>query len=379
VRAVYAPALVGWVGPPGVSVSLNFGGGGVAWFPLGPREVYVPARRFSPRYVERVNVTNTVIVNRTYINNVYNNRVTNVTYRNRTVPGAVTSVSRTTFTSAERVGNHRVRFDEQQFAHAGATAMAPQIQPGRESRLGVGEMARRTVRMPPQTVANRQVVVKREPPPAAAHFARNAGTNNVPRPQVDQPRRPQDHAERNGATANQNRPVNTNVHADANREAAPAAERARDERGVRDAQNARADRPPQARSNVEHSPRTEQPRVDAAPRAVQTPPVQHTAPDRPREDRPPQHQRQEHQEQQPRQAELPQQQQERAAGRERQQGAAAQQVQQHQRDAERPHAERPQPEHQNRPEPQKPAENKSQPQKQQEHKERRPEQDDQKT
>ena len=72
------------------------GGAGVAWFPLGPREVYVPARRFSPRYVERVNVSNTVIVNKTYITDVYENRVTNVTYRNR---GAVTAVSRTTFTS----------------------------------------------------------------------------------------------------------------------------------------------------------------------------------------------------------------------------------------------------------------------------------------
>ena len=88
VRAVYAPALVGWVGTPGVSVSVSVGGGGgVAWFPLGPREVYVPARRFSPRYVERVNVTNTVIVNKTYITNVYNNRVRNVTYRNRASAG----------------------------------------------------------------------------------------------------------------------------------------------------------------------------------------------------------------------------------------------------------------------------------------------------
>jgi hypothetical protein len=80
VRAVYAPALVGWVGTPDFSVSVTVGGGaGVAWFPLGPREVYVPARRYSPRYVERVNVSNTVIVNRTYITNVYENRVTNIT------------------------------------------------------------------------------------------------------------------------------------------------------------------------------------------------------------------------------------------------------------------------------------------------------------
>ena len=45
VRAVYAPALVGWVGSPGLGVSVT--AGNVGWFPLGPREVYVPARRYS--------------------------------------------------------------------------------------------------------------------------------------------------------------------------------------------------------------------------------------------------------------------------------------------------------------------------------------------
>ena len=54
VRAVYAPALVGWVGSPRVYRIVRR-----AWFPLGPREVYVPGRRFSRHYVERVNFSNT--------------------------------------------------------------------------------------------------------------------------------------------------------------------------------------------------------------------------------------------------------------------------------------------------------------------------------
>ena len=47
VRTVYAPALVAWVG----------GGAGadIAWFALGPREVYVPAYPASRTYVERLN------------------------------------------------------------------------------------------------------------------------------------------------------------------------------------------------------------------------------------------------------------------------------------------------------------------------------------
>src|SRR5262252_10298747 len=82
VRAVYAPALVGWVGTPGASVSFTSGAGGVAWFPLGPHDVWVPARRFSPGYVERVNLANTAI-ERTIITDVYNHRARNVTYINR--------------------------------------------------------------------------------------------------------------------------------------------------------------------------------------------------------------------------------------------------------------------------------------------------------
>ncbi|MGA9423262.1 MAG: DUF6600 domain-containing protein, partial [Rhodanobacteraceae bacterium] len=43
VRPIYAPALVAFVGGGNFSVNLSLGGGGpVGWFPLGPRDVYVP-------------------------------------------------------------------------------------------------------------------------------------------------------------------------------------------------------------------------------------------------------------------------------------------------------------------------------------------------
>lgn len=58
-RPVYAPALVGWVGTGGVSVSITLGSRAapprVGWYPLAPREVYVPAYRHTPRYEYRVN------------------------------------------------------------------------------------------------------------------------------------------------------------------------------------------------------------------------------------------------------------------------------------------------------------------------------------
>ncbi|MEJ6006649.1 DUF6600 domain-containing protein [Paucibacter sp. AS339] len=60
-RPVYAPALVAWVGGPSVSIGINIGGGRpprphYGWYPLAPREVYVPHYQHSPAYKHRINV-----------------------------------------------------------------------------------------------------------------------------------------------------------------------------------------------------------------------------------------------------------------------------------------------------------------------------------
>ena len=57
-RPVYAPALVGWYGNPGWNASFRYGSApAVGWFPLAPREVYVPNYRTSPTYLRQMNVT----------------------------------------------------------------------------------------------------------------------------------------------------------------------------------------------------------------------------------------------------------------------------------------------------------------------------------
>jgi len=57
-RPVYAPALVGWIGNPGWSINFSFGSApAVGWFPLAPREVYVPAYRHSQTYIRQINIT----------------------------------------------------------------------------------------------------------------------------------------------------------------------------------------------------------------------------------------------------------------------------------------------------------------------------------
>ena len=108
-RPVYSPALVAFVGGPGFSLSLSFGGGGgvTAWFPLGPREPYVPWYHTSPAYVNRVNVTNIYTTNVTEIHNTYINNTTtvynttNVTYVNRNT--ATVAVNQHDFASGRAI------------------------------------------------------------------------------------------------------------------------------------------------------------------------------------------------------------------------------------------------------------------------------------
>ena len=162
VRPVYAPALVVFVGGAHFGAGLSFGvGGGVAWFPLGPREVYVPPYRVSERYVQNVNVTNTT-VNVVTVTNVYRNvNVTNVTYMHQNNVAAVTAVSHDTFVNARPVAAASVRVNAQQIQQAEVQHNFA-VAPVRQSVVGASAPA--AVR-PPQAVMQRQVVAKIAPAP----------------------------------------------------------------------------------------------------------------------------------------------------------------------------------------------------------------------
>jgi hypothetical protein len=176
VRPVYAPALVVFVGGPRFGASLSFGGGGgVAWFPLGPREVYVPPYRVSERYVQNVNVTNTT-VNVVNVTNVYHNvNVNNVTYVNQNNVRAVTAVSHDTFVNARPVAAANVRVNVQQMQQAQVQrnfTVAP------VQRSVVGTSAAASVR-PPAAVMQRQVVAKTPPPPPRPSFNGNQQQSRI--------------------------------------------------------------------------------------------------------------------------------------------------------------------------------------------------------
>jgi hypothetical protein len=179
VRPEYAPALVAFIGGAGFSLSANLGGGPVGWFPLGPRDVYMPWFRASRNYFTNVNVTNirNVYVNRTVINNFYGDYQAGRApprgghdYAYRRMQGAVTAVPRNVFTGARPVHPAALKLNRNQLERS-EVALRPGVNPGRSS-LGLRNP---TVR--PAAIKGgrepfaRPVVARHQPPPRPVDFA----------------------------------------------------------------------------------------------------------------------------------------------------------------------------------------------------------------
>jgi hypothetical protein len=205
-RPVYAPALVAWVGSGGP------GGGGfagsVAWFPLGPHEVFVPAYHTSPTYITQINVTNTVIVNQTNITNV---NVTQINYVNRGAPGAIMAVQRDAFVSAKPVQAAAIAV-RPDMARSAAVVATVGVAPTRASIVRTAAPGANVVK-PPAAIASRAVVAKKTPPPPPVPFAQKqaALSANAGRPldanQVRQIRQAQPPPARPAVKTVQARPV----------------------------------------------------------------------------------------------------------------------------------------------------------------------------
>lgn len=166
-QAYYAPALVAFVGGNNFQLTISSGNvGGVAWFPLAPREVYQPSYPVSRSYFENVNRSNTVI-NNTVINNTYNQtNVSNVVYVNRHVPGAIVAVPRTAFAQSQPVSRAAVRVSREMLASTPVAVVAP-VAPTEKSVRG----AAGTGGKPPARVFERPVVARTAPPAAHVGFA----------------------------------------------------------------------------------------------------------------------------------------------------------------------------------------------------------------
>jgi hypothetical protein len=169
IRPVYAPALVMFVGGgrPGFDFFFWVGGGaGIAWFPLGPREVYIPPYHASPRYITNINVSNTIIVNRSEIQRV---DVRRQRYVNQNINGALTAVPRDAFIGGRPISRAAVPISRQQAAEARIAGTAAPVAPTRES-LGPPGRGGAATPGPPQAQRDRTVVVRRSPAPAPVPF-----------------------------------------------------------------------------------------------------------------------------------------------------------------------------------------------------------------
>jgi hypothetical protein len=176
--AVYAPALVAFIGGGNFQISISSGStGAVGWFPLAPREVYTPSYAVSRDYFARINRSNAVIAPQV-ITQVYNTTIVNnnttvvvnntggapVRYANRQVAGAVVAVPTQTFVQSQPVAKSTVQV-AREVAVAAPVARVASVAPVAQSVQGGRETAARPA------VRERRVVARTPPPPPPVAFA----------------------------------------------------------------------------------------------------------------------------------------------------------------------------------------------------------------
>lgn len=171
-RAVYAPALVVFAGGgPGFRYYFGIGAGlGVAWFPLGPREVYIPPYRTSRVYVTNINISHTVVTNPA---NIWRTDVARQRYVNRNVAGSFTAVPEDVFVRGRAVSPAAVRVSPAEARTARVGGSSPPVAPDRRSLTSEPVP---TAPQPPDGVSRRQTTVRRTPAPEPVPFERQRPT-----------------------------------------------------------------------------------------------------------------------------------------------------------------------------------------------------------
>lgn len=168
--AIYAPALVFFLGHRNLSLAFSIGGSkSLAWFPLGPGDIYLPPYQYSREYFYSINQGNTIINNVT-INNIYNNPVyiNNRTYQNLAVENALTAVPVETFVNSKSVAQNNLAVNTQDLE---ASQIISQAAVAPEQRIidGAGKRAKC---QPSEKVQKRPVVVKSKTPDQAVPFSK---------------------------------------------------------------------------------------------------------------------------------------------------------------------------------------------------------------
>lgn len=182
VPAVYAPALVAFVGGSGWQVSVGFGSVPVGWYPLAPGVVYNPWYRASRHYYGRVNCD----VRRRHhkhwkkhVDDAYNvwrkpERLTRVHFHGKHPPHGITVVSGKVM--AEGLDVHTARLlhvDDPTLRRAPVRFHGVNVRPRTPRRAWLHEA---TVKRLPVKDFARPVVARRQHPRVASNKARPART-----------------------------------------------------------------------------------------------------------------------------------------------------------------------------------------------------------
>ena len=211
-RPIYAPALVAWIGSPAAGMSLSFGSGpAVGWFPLAPREVYVPVYRVSPAYVRNVNVPHVHRIE--HVDRLIrdpNDAVRRMHYAHRDLPRAVTVVPAEVMTHRRPVAPATIpprnarEWREQPLRAAPPLASRPEPRVEPRSRIEPRERQerpslRREREMQAPRPERREAISAPAPQPAPAIIPRNG--RSAPEMQRPEPQRvgPQARPERGDA------------------------------------------------------------------------------------------------------------------------------------------------------------------------------------
>ena len=189
-RPYYAPALVAFVGGAGWSVGVSVGT--QAWFPLGPREAYIPSYHHDDAYLRQVNISNVRnVTNITTIINVKN--VDQVHYVNRSA--GITAVSTDVFRSGRPVSKALVNVAPENRGR-GSIISHPAAAPTPQAALG-GRPASAPPRAAPRppmitTESPRKAAPQRGNQPQRGQPAQSQPKTNVPQrgaPQTNVPQR----------------------------------------------------------------------------------------------------------------------------------------------------------------------------------------------
>ncbi len=158
-RPLYAPALVQFAALSGLGAAegVTPGVGTIAWFPLGPREIFVPAYTVTSLYVDRINSTTVNINNVAVVNHDYMNQ-----------KAGMTVVDQRAFAGAQPVRRAMIKVSPEAMGHA-AMLRAASVSPQRTSVLAHADPPADVPR--PRAAVLQRTVQQSAPPPAAVPLA----------------------------------------------------------------------------------------------------------------------------------------------------------------------------------------------------------------